>query len=104
MLRLENVATLPTAATAVWPASVPPLGFDPITRVTWAGGEVGAPAAVVPGGTVNDGCVAGPPVMLNAPLELLRAFSVATSRYPVPTLSMLKSSNVATPATAARVV
>src|SRR5262245_57139431 len=120
MLRLEKVATPETAAREVTPDSVPPLGLAPIatvtipvkpvavlpsasSAVTLTAGEINAPAAVVGGGTVNTRLAAGPPVMLNAPLELLTPPDVASSRYPVPTLLMLKSLNDAMPATAARV-
>src|SRR5712692_7241154 len=97
MLRLENVATPATAANEACPDKVPPLGFAPITKVivpvnpldtlpsasravTLTGGAITAPAAVALGCTVNVSCVAGPPVMLNALLELLIAAAVASSR------------------------
>ena len=70
MLKVENVATPPTAATGPLPVSVPPPGFVPIARVTFpvnvvavcpsascavtfTAGVIAAPAVVLLGGTVN---------------------------------------------------
>src|SRR5437899_3281087 len=87
MLSVENVATPATAAMVFVPDKVPPPGLTP--------------AAVLTGGTVYARCVAAPPLILNAPLVLLRAPDVASNRYPVPLLLIHRSLNVATPATAA---
>src|SRR6266853_689655 len=76
MLRVEEVATPFTAVTIFVPESVPPLGFVPRATVTepvklgsvvpasfWAAtftaGEIGLPATVALGWTVNTRCVAG---------------------------------------------
>src|SRR5207302_8324584 len=117
MLNPENVATPATAATTFVPASVPVLGFVPIATVmfpvnpvavlplpscavTCTAGVITAPAAVVLGSTVNTSWVAVPAVMLNAALIAVPA-PVAASVYPVPTLSIARLANVATPSTAA---
>src|SRR6266566_4626648 len=119
MLNVENVATPPLAATVVVPASVPPLGFVPIATVTFSvnpvavlllassavtctAGVIAAPADVVLGCTEKTSCVAGPAVMLNAVLVALPA-PVAVRVYPLPTLSIDRLANVATPALAATV-
>src|SRR2546430_9214820 len=102
------------------PASVPLPGFVPIATVTFpvnpvavlllasravtcTAGVIVAPADVVLGSTENTSCVAVPAVMLNAVLVALPA-PVAVSVYPVPTLSIPRVANVATPAAAATVV
>src|SRR5207253_1847070 len=61
---------------------------------------IAAPADVVLGCTEKTSCVAVPAVMLNAVLVVLPA-PVAVSVYPVPTLSIDRLANVATPAHAA---
>ncbi len=80
-----NVATPPTAATAVVPDSVPPLGLVPAATVTvpvnavavfpcasravtCTAGVIGAPAVVFVGWTVNTSCAAVPGVMLKPAL------------------------------------
>src|SRR4051812_16912962 len=82
MDRLEKLATPATAATVVVPDSVPPLGLVPMATVTlavelvtvlskasstatWAAGEMGEPAVVLDGWTVNASFVAAAAVMLN---------------------------------------
>src|SRR2546428_13553492 len=81
MLRLENVATPPTAATGAPPTSDPPPGFAPratatlllaaATRLplassisTWTAGEMGAPPVVLAGSTTNASFAGGPTVVL----------------------------------------
>src|SRR5205809_4374118 len=119
MLAAENVATPPTAATGPPPDRVPPPALVPIATVTFpvnpvavlllassavtcTAGVIAAPADVVLGSTEKTSCVAVPAVMLNAVLVVLPA-PVAVSVYPVPTLSIDRLSNVATPALAATV-
>ncbi len=81
MLRPENVATPPTAATVVVPESVPPPGFAPSatvtlpvkpvavfpcpsSAVTCTAGVIAAPATVLLGCTVRLSCVAAPAVIV----------------------------------------
>jgi hypothetical protein len=97
ILKLENTATPLTAATVRVPDSVPLAGLVPIAivtepvkpvavlpnasrAVTRTAGEMAAPAVVVTGGTVKLSCVAGPGVILNAPLVRVRMPDVAASR------------------------
>src|SRR2546429_443875 len=117
MLNVENVATPPLAATVAVPESVPPPALVPIATVTFpvnpvavlllassavtcTAGVIAAPADVVLGSTEKTSCVAVPAVMLNAVLVALPA-PVAVSVYPVPTLSIDRPVNVATPPDAA---
>src|SRR5205807_2341616 len=106
MLRLENVATPPTAATGPPPVRVPPPGLVPIARVTlpvnvvavcpaasWAvtltAGVIATPAVALLGGTVNTSSVGVTVVMLNSGLfRAVRPPDVARSRYPLPALLM----------------
>ena len=84
-LKVANVAMPALAATAVVPASAPPLGFVPmVTRtvslnalatlprasraVTLTAGVMADPAVTSVGGTVNARCVGAPAVMSNAAL------------------------------------
>src|SRR5215471_13409914 len=85
MLRFENVATPPAAATVVVPASTPPDGFAAIAIVTFPVNEVTAlpkasraetrtagaidvPAIAVEGCTVNASAVVAPALMVKAVL------------------------------------
>src|SRR5512145_1085833 len=121
MLRLENVATPPTAATGVVPESTPPGGLLAIAiemlppkpgavlpklscAVTRTAGEMTSPAIVAVGWTVKARRVAAPAAMLKAALVSgARPDAVAANRYPTPLLSMLSVENVATPALVATV-
>src|SRR5437773_8826066 len=121
MLNPEKVATPLTAAWVSVPASVPLLGFVPIATVmfpvnpvavfplpSWAvtstAGVIAVPAVVVLGCTLNTNCVAVPAVMLNAVLvPVTGPGALAVSVYPVPTLSIDRPVNVATPPDAALV-
>src|SRR6266700_1875643 len=98
MLKVENVATPPTAATGPPPVSVPPPGFVPIARVTFpvnvvavcpsascavtfTAGVIAAPAVVLLGGTVNTRWVGVTVVTLkNALFTPERPDDVARSR------------------------
>src|SRR5881397_3486438 len=98
MLKVENVATPPTAATGPPPVSVPPPGFVPIARVTlpvnvvavcplascavtFTAGVIAAPAVVLLGGTVNTSWVGVTVVTLkNALFTPERPDDVARSR------------------------
>src|SRR6266566_4025460 len=114
-----NVATPPDAACVAVPDKAPPDGLVPMASVTFpvnpvavlllassavtcTAGVIAAPADVVLGCTENTSCVAVPAVILNAVLVVLPA-PVAVSVYPVPTLSIDRLANVATPALAATV-
>src|SRR5437016_2391976 len=83
MDRLENVATPPTAATAVVPDSVPPPGLVPIATVmlavelvtvllnwsctaTCTAGAIATPAVALPGCTAKASLDAAAAVMLKA--------------------------------------
>jgi hypothetical protein len=82
ILRLENVATPPTAVTGVVPDSVPPPAFVPMAMVTefaaettfpsassmltCTAGVIDDPAPTLLGCAVNTSCVAAPAVTLNA--------------------------------------
>jgi hypothetical protein len=118
--KVENVAMPAAAAIVAVPDSVPALALVPIvtvtfpvklvatlsfrsSAVTWTAGML-EPAAVFTGWTVNASFAAAAGVMVNA-FEVAwdAPPEVAVSVYPVPALSMLKSLNVATPATAALV-
>src|SRR5688572_11893020 len=120
MMSVSKVATPATAATVVLPESVLPRGWfasatatfrvKPVamlpcasSAVTCTGGVSVSPAVALLGGcTVNTNALAAPGVMSNAPLVAsVSSPALATSVYPLPTLSMLNESNVATPATAA---
>src|SRR5216110_1096474 len=119
MLSPANVATPATAAWVSVPESAPLLGFVPISTVmfpvnpvavlplpSWAvtstAGVIAVPAVVVLGCTLNTNCVAVPAVMLNAVLvPVTGPGALAVSVYPVPTLSIDRPVNVATPPDAA---
>src|SRR5438034_602391 len=119
MFSPEKVATPVTAAWVSVPASVPLLGFVPIATVIFPVNPVAAfpfpswplslpaalpasPAIVVLGCTLNTNCVAVPAVMLNAVLvPVTGPGALAVSVYPVPTLSIDRPVNVATPPDAA---
>jgi hypothetical protein len=121
MLSVEKLATPAVAVTTVVPDSVPPPALfpkaivmppvnpdatllDPSRAWTTTAGAIATPATVLPGWTEKMRCVAVLAKMLNALLvAAVRAPEVAPSVYPVPTRLMLRSLNVATPATAARV-
>src|SRR5437016_799358 len=63
------------------------------------------PAVVVVGSAEKTRCDAAPGVMLNAVLAAPAGpVALAASEYPVPTLSILRLANVATPLTAATLV
>src|SRR5439155_1347988 len=122
MLRSANVAAAPPAASALVPDSVPPPGFVPIASVTvpvypvavfpcascavtWIAGVIEAPAVALDGCTENTRRTAAPATMLNGALGTVGSPPAATvSVYPVPSLSILKVANVATPPTAATVL
>src|SRR5512134_2657266 len=123
MLMPGKLATPATAATVVVPSSTPlPGGLSPIASVTvpvnvvavlpsasravtWTAGVIAAPAAVLPGWTVNASWVAAPAVIVNGALVAwVRPVAVATRVYPAPASSMLRPGKVATPATAATLV
>src|SRR5207247_9539 len=121
IVRFANVATPFTAFTGALPVDVPPTGLlsmaiatapvklvtvlpDASKAATVAAGVISTPTCVVPGCTPNARCVAGgggAAVMLN---ELLVAGvsvpDVAVSVQPVPTLSIVRFANGATPFTA----
>src|SRR2546422_45125 len=119
MLKPEKVATPATAATVLVPDKVPLLGFVPIATVmfpvnpvavlplaSWAvtstAGVIAVPAVAVLGCTLNTSCVAVPAVILNAVLvPVTGPGALAVSVYPVPTLSIDRPVNVATPPDAA---
>src|SRR6266550_2179991 len=119
MLSPGNVATPATAAAVLVPVSVPLLGFVPIatvmfpvnpvavlllasSAVTCTAGVIAAPPFVVLGSTENTNCVAVPAVILNAVLvPVTGPGALAVSVYPVPTLSIDRPVNVATPPAAA---
>ena len=89
-------------ATVTFPVNPVPIRPDASSAVTCTAGVMVPPAATLPGSTVNTSCVNA--VMLNWTLETaVRPVEVARSRYPVPGLLMLRSENVATPATAATI-
>src|SRR5712692_3183690 len=88
MLRVENVATPPTAAMLAVPPSVPLPGFVPIATVTvpvnpvavlpwaswavtWTAGVMAAPAVALVGCTLNTSWVAVAGVMVKAELVTL---------------------------------
>src|SRR2546428_294528 len=121
--RSEGRVGPPAAAvTVVVPFSVPPPGLLAIVSVTLpvnpvatlpnasravtsTAGVMVAAAAVLVGCTVNTSCDAAAGVMLKVALVTPRSPSAEKlSVYPVPTLSIDKSENVATPPTAATVV
>src|SRR6266849_6359374 len=124
MLNVEKVATPPTAATVVVPASVAPgvpvpTAIATVTLPTKVGtklpkascaltctaGVIVAAAGVVVGCTVNASTLAAAGVMLNAALATAGSpLAVAVSVYPVPLTSMNKVPKVATPFTAATAV
>src|SRR2546427_406646 len=122
MLSDAKVATPATAATDAVPPSVPPSGLLPIASVTLPANPVAtfpnasravtstagvmvAAAAVLVGCTVNTSRDAAAGVMLKVALVTPRSPSAEKlSVYPVPTLSIDKSENVASPPTAATVV
>src|SRR3989454_6266330 len=118
MLSDAKVATPATAATDAVPPSVPPPGLLPIASVTLPANPVAtlpnvshavtstagvmvAAAAVLVGCTVNTSRDAAAGVMLKVALVTPRSPSAEKlSVYPVPTLSIDKSENVASPPTA----
>src|ERR1051326_5100742 len=121
MLSPENVARPLVAACAVVPEGEPPPGLFPIasdtvalddvTRFpprsrtsTWISGVIDCPGTVFDGGTRNPTTAAAPTVISNG-VEISPPSPVALAArvYPVPALSTLRSLNVATPLTAARV-
>src|SRR5256885_975378 len=122
MLRLPKLTTPATAAAVAVPDNVPPPGLVPIATLTfpvkpdavlpWASwavtctaGVMTEPAVVVVGSAEKARCDAAPGVMLNAVLAAPAGpVALAASEYPVPTLSILRLANVATPLTAATVV
>src|SRR5713101_360027 len=124
MLNVAKVATPPTAATVVVPASVAPgvpvpAAIATVTLPTKVGtrlpkascaltctaGVIVAAAGVVVGCTVNASTLAAAGVMLNAVLATAGSpLAVAVNVYPVPALSMNKVPKVATPLTAAAAV
>src|SRR5713101_5262935 len=124
MLNVEKVATPPTAATVVVPASVAPgvpvpAAIATVTvptkvgtrlpkascALTCTGGVIVAPANVVVGCTVNANTLAAAGVTLNAALATGGSPVVeAVSVYPAPLLSMNSVLKVATPATATTAV
>src|SRR5438309_2370606 len=122
MLSDAKVATPATAATDAVPPSVPLPGLLPIASVTLPANPVAtlpnvshavtstagvmvAAAAVLVGCTVNTSRDAAAGVMLKVALVTPRSPSAEKlSVYPVPTLSIDKSENVASPPTAATVV
>src|SRR6266699_2915208 len=93
MLNVENVATPPLAATVVVPASVPPLGFVPIATVTFSVN----PVAVLLLASRAVTCTAG---VIAAPADVVLGCTEKTSCEAVPTLSIDRLANVATPALA----
>src|SRR5438046_614724 len=119
MSGLQNLATPVSGATVFVPAKVPLLVFVPIAAVifpvnpfparrspdlavTSTAGVIAVPAVVVLGCTLNTNCVAVPAVMLNAVLvPVTGPGALAVSVYPVPTLSIDRPVNVATPPDAA---
>src|SRR6267143_4407378 len=108
MLNEPNVATPPTAASAVGPASVAPLipvtgeiatvtvpvklgtGLPAAsTAVTCTAGVMVPPAAVLVGFTVNDSLAAGPNVMSKGVLVAgASPVALAVSVYPLPRAPM----------------
>src|SRR2546427_575368 len=122
MLRLPKLTTPATAAAVAVPDNVPPPGFVPIATLTfpvkpdavlpWASwavtctaGVMTEPAVVVVGSAEKTRCEAAAGVMLNAVLAAPAGLAaLAASVYPVPTLSILRFANVATPFTAATLV
>src|SRR6266567_661360 len=122
MLSDAKVATPATAATDAVPPSVPTPGLLPVASVTLPANPVAtfpnasravtstagvmvAAAAVLVGCTVNTSRDAAAGVMLKVALVTPRSPSAEKlSVYPVPTLSIDKSENVASPPTAATVV
>src|SRR5437867_6248193 len=107
MERSANVATPPTAASALVPESVPPPGFAPIatvtvplkvgsvlpsasSAVTWTAGVIAAPAGTALGCTVKTNCVAAPAATVNGLLATpAKPVAVAASVQPVPALLTL---------------
>src|SRR5947208_500425 len=117
MLSPEKVATPATAAWVSVPASVPLLGFVPIATVMfpvnpvavlpfpswaviWTAGVIAAPATVLVGSTLKASAAAVAGVMLNAALVVLPA-PVAGNLWHLPSFPTRRSSDLATPATAA---
>src|SRR3989442_8757419 len=122
MLSDAKLATPATAATDAVPPSAPPPGLRPLASVPLPANPVAtlpnvppavpstagvmvAAAAVLVGCTVNTSRDAAAGVMLKVALVTPRSPSAEKlSVYPVPTLSIDKSENVASPPTAATVV
>src|SRR6266513_3609436 len=119
MLKSPKVAIPAAAATGIVPCSAPPDGLLPITSDTLPVNPVAvlpkasralaltagivAPACVALGCTVNASFAAAAGVIVNAALGAVSDPAVACSVYPAPALSIERSANVATPATAATV-
>src|SRR5256885_16475487 len=119
MLKSPKVAIPAAAATGIVPWSTPPDGLLPITSDTFPVNPVAvlpkpsraitltagivAPACVALGCTVNASLAAAAGVIVNAALGAVSDPAVACSVYPAPALSIERSANVATPATAATV-
>src|SRR6266511_247301 len=117
MLRSARLATpLLLVVCVVVPESVPPPGFvlmDSVTdapgtrlrnrsfTVTLTAGVMCSPAVVLLGCTVNAAVAGAAAVMLNAALSWVTAAgvlgTVASSVYPTPVLSMLRSAKLASP-------
>src|SRR5262245_54656860 len=122
MESVGNVATPFTADTVVVPDSVPPPGLVPMATVmlavelvtvfpnvswtaTCTAGEMFTPAVALVGWTVKATFEAAAGLMLNAAeVAPVSGAEAAVSVYPVPTLSMERLENVATPLTADTVV
>src|ERR1051326_1742017 len=110
-----------TVATVFVPDSVPAPGFAPIAAVTlpakfvavlpsasrtitWIAGARPAPPVEDVGSTVTASCAAAPGATANGTVETLGSPAEdTTSVYPLPTLSIVTSVNVAIPPTAATV-
>ncbi len=119
--RFENVATPATAATVVVPVSAPPptlfaiasvtLPVNPVATLplpssarTVMAGRMATLAVASVGCCAKTSCVAAAGMTLNAvDVAPIRLVALAPSWYPVPTLSIERVENVATPRAAATV-
>src|SRR5260370_1193305 len=103
-LRIPPAGSVPSA-TATLPVT-PAAGFPGASRaLTCTAGAIARPSTTLLGGTVNASWLAVPARILKPALVVpVSPAPVTASVYPVPALSTLRSANVATPATAARVV